>query len=709
MTFLRRGHLPDLEARPARRKPARPGPLALERSWWAAGAAVLVLLLVWSGLVVVARAPSATAIGPRSSPASPGGESARATLGTYQASSLTSPAEVSAEATLDLLRFVVPPPRDEADLVRRFKRGCGETASPPISLAPAAGVGTSRTFWVYDEPARRYFQATATLRHTSRHLAHYVEDGVAIGQGALTASAQAFEQRTYPTLARYFGELPPGTHVSIFNGKVPGVGGYFSAPDLLPRDVNPFSNELPLVYMNTGQTRPGTALYDAVLAHEVQHIIHALLHPHQDAWINEGASEVAMALVGHDMRAPVDAFLRSPDTQLNRWVESPAAAVPYYGAAYLWLEYFAQRLGGHDVLRELIATPGQGLRLFERYLARHTDAPLLEDLFRDWTIANLLNDPTLADGRYGYHDAFLTAGGRGRPRAQPQQRVESFPATSASAVAQFATRYVEFVPPPGGSASTLELAFTGSPEARLVAADPTSGRALWWGNAADAIESTLTREVDLTTVESATLRFRAWFDIERDFDYAGVAVSENGGCTWHGLAGRHTTDADPLGHNVFSHAYTGRSGGAAVWIEDEMDLTPFAGGRVLLRFFYATDQGYYGPGFAVDDIGIAAIAFFDDAEEDRGWDSRGFLRGTNALPQTWVVQVVTAGPGVAAGTEVAQLPLARLLDESGARDVEGRLAVAGFGDAVTRVVVAISPLAPATQEPSAYQLQATLR
>ena len=231
----------------------------------------------------------------------------------------------------------------------------------------------------------------------------------------------------------------------------------------------------------------------------------------------------------------------------------------------------------------------------------------------------------------------------------------------------------------------------------------TTGRAQWWSNAADEMESTLTREVDLSAVEGATLRFSAWYSTERDYDYAGVAVSTDGGCSWQTLPGQHTTDANPVGQNL-GHGLTGSSGGGpvAAWVDETMDLSPFAGRKVLLRFHYVTDQSYHGSGFAVDDVSIPEIGLADDAETDQGWEARGFLRSVNASALDWAVQVIAFADG---GTQVRQVPLSA----TSGGGLQGTLRVDGFGAAVRRVVVAMSPLVPVTLEPVDYRLEATIR
>lgn len=601
------------------------------------------------------------------------------------------PVDLSPAATRALLETVAPPPRDEAELVRRFKQACGTPAAGSVPLRRDEQVGDSRAFWVLDEPNHRFFQAQATLRYASDHLLLYVQDGQRVSDDSLAASASVFEEKTYPMLQRYFGELPEEPRITVFNGKVPGVGGYFSSSDLYPREVNPYSNERVLVLMSLDAARPGTASYDAILAHESQHFVHWIIHPQQDSWINEGASELAMALDGFDQSSMARSFLNAPETQLDGWAEQPSATLPHYGAGYLMLEYFAERLGGYEHVKDLIATPGTSTQTFENYLAAHGTLRFA-DLFRDFVIANVVNDKSLADGRYGYATI--------RQKARIQETQTAFPATSAGSVYPYAAHYVELLP--NGRKGTLVLHFEGAGDARLYGGAPHSGRAQWWGNAADEMESTLTREFDLSGVAQATLRFSTWYDIEKDYDYAGVAVSTDGGCTWQTIPGQHTTDTDPVGQNP-GHSFTGKSGGdTSTWIDESMDLTPFAGQKVLLRFYYITDQSYHGSGFAVDDIAIPEIGFFDDAEGDQGWEARGFLRTVNAATLDWAVQAVVFGQSE---TRVLQVPLAR---DAGSDALRGTLAIPQFGTGVQRVVVALSPMVPVTLEPVDYRLQATV-
>ena len=162
-------------------------------------------------------------------------------------------------------------------------------------------------------------------------------------------------------------------------------------------------------------------------------------------------------------------------------------------------------------------------------------------------------------------------------------------------------------------------------------AEPHSGQACWWSNRGDSIDSTLTRVVDLTGVASATLRFRMWLRTEEFWDYAYVAVSTDGGLRWEALEGERTSVEDTLG-NALGPGYTGATDG---WVEECIDLAPFAGQHVQLRFEYLTDDSVNGDGWCVDDVSIPELGYSDDAESDGRWTIG------NRVAQTYLVSLVT--------------------------------------------------------------------
>ena len=178
------------------------------------------------------------------------------------------------------------------------------------------------------------------------------------------------------------------------------------------------------------------------------------------------------------------------------------------------------------------------------------------------------------------------------------------------------------------------MEFRGQATTRVIAAPPLSGRSVYWSNRGD-----------LSGLSSATLEFGLWLDTEADLDYGYVMASTDGGVTWDTLEGKHTTDTNPNGTN-FGHGYTGSSAGRDGagengWLRESVDLSPYTGQQVQIRFEYITDDGYNAGGIAVDDIAIPELGFTDDAESDAGWQSAGFVRVANELPQRYFLAAVT--------------------------------------------------------------------
>jgi hypothetical protein len=77
-------------------------------------------------------------------------------------------------------------------------------------------------------------------------------------------------------------------------------------------------------------TRPGSPASDGVRAHELQHVVHSQGHPQQDSWINEGASELDLAVAGDEQTAAARGFTNPPEIQLNAWAERPSESQPSF-------------------------------------------------------------------------------------------------------------------------------------------------------------------------------------------------------------------------------------------------------------------------------------------------------------------------------------------------------------------------------------------
>jgi immune inhibitor A len=471
-----------------------------------------------------------------------------------------------------------------------------------------------------DAPSTR--TVTASVRLVTEHAYLFVEDGLEVDDSTLETIGVDFETLVYPRVTATFGkEWSPGVdadpRISIVHAGLSGAGGYFSSSDEYPQRVMPRSNEREAVYLDASfLNSPGSA-YNALLAHELQHLVHWNADNGEESWVNEGLSQVAAELVGGGTAAVGD-FLSVPDTQLTHW--PPDGGGVHYGESQLFFRYLLDRFGGRENAAALLAAPDDGIAGVNAYLRQFGSS--FEDVFADWTVANYLDE---ASGPYAHQGTDLTVA---------TATTISGSGEGDDSVHQFAADYLEVDPPAGGATFTLD----GSDQVGI--GIPPRDGPFWWSNAGDAMDSRLTREFDLTGLSSATLRFRAWFDIEHGWDYAYVAASGDGGQTWEALPGGHTTDYDPVGQ-AYGPGYTGDSGGE--WLQEEVDLRAYAGGRLLLRFEYVTDDAAHARGFAVDDIEIPQLGFADAAAADDGWQSEGFRRIEGPQAQRFVVQLVERG------------------------------------------------------------------
>lgn len=589
------------------------------------------------------------------------------------------------------LRAAELPPRDDAALARDLILSGTPVPRVVRTADPDPAPGAAERFWLSDLNGGEAREITATLGLRTANVEMWVEEGVPVDEGGLGRAAAALEERIIPANRRHFGEeWRPGVdgnpRLAVLNARFSGAAGYYSSANQYARLAHPYSNEREMFVMNVAALAPGSAAYEAVLAHEYQHMIHWHQDPNEDAWVNEGLSELAEDLAGYGApTARVAAFSRAPDLPLTHWPPSGADTALHYGASYLLVRYLYDR-HGPEAVRALAASPHNGLAGVTEAIRGAGGRGTGEDLFADWLLANALDGEDWPDARYTYPDLHVSAA------AEP---VGAYPVEIAERVHPYGADYYALSPAAGGA---LAIALDGEPTTALLPTAPPSGRRLWWSGRGDNSHTSLERTVDLTPLAPgapATLTYRLWHDLEEGWDYAYLRASTDGGATWQVLRGAHATDHNPHG-NAFGWGYTGRSGGGATpaWVEEVVDLGPYAGTEIVLRVDVVTDDAVNVAGLALDDLAIPAIGWRDDVEGgEAGWRADGFLRHDNVLAQEYLVQLVTWG------------------EEAGIRrlavgeDGRGAWRVPGWGGAVERALLVVSALTPGTEAPAPYTLR----
>ncbi|MCZ7546148.1 MAG: immune inhibitor A [Anaerolineae bacterium] len=477
-------------------------------------------------------------------------------------------------STLALLSETTLPTLDAADLAARYQ---GVTAPPRPPRLPRTALATRESFWVIDFAADSYSRVSAQLAAATPGVYLWVQEGVGVNEAEAAEIARTLDEETFPAVRAAIGdEARPGidgdAHVHVLHAF--GLGqelGYFSGLDTLAAEVYDRSNAREMIVVNADlalnilDPNPDTpadvaslneSVYYAVLARAFTRMVHFNLDPDEETWLDEGFASWGAVRAGYPDPMTAGAFWSAPGAQLTSWQAIVANA--HTDAAFLFVTYVAGRLGA-DFVRDWAAEPGNGMASLDATFRARGEAASALDLFADWAVTNAVNDPAFADGRFAYEGLPFAPG-----RAQVDAIFDAFPVSVRNAaVSPFGTQYIVVAAPPGSDGVTLDLAFEGAPVVPVLPLEPHSGRYVYWSNRGNALDATLTRAFDLSDVDSATLSFWAWHDIDPYRAYAYVAASDDGGATWKALSATTTTTMNP-NRLAVGPGFTGGSGGDAV-------------------------------------------------------------------------------------------------------------------------------------------------
>ena len=606
-----------------------------------------------------------------------------------------SPTSDQSTKVAEELAQAVPPARDNARLAAAYgsvDSGSLTTrvASPPETLVP----GTHQTFTVLDVVNNTYGEIDAELLAAGEHAYFWFETGpfgIEPDEDTLAELVTEFDE-IYDQVTTLFGQenspgidgdprlhvlhASPQTICGVSDDGLGGCGtaGFVSTYDLQPASVNPRSNEREMFVMNDQQF--GSDYYLGVLAHELRHLIEFNYDLTDTDWGKEGSAVLAAELAGlpNNGIERANQFLSNPDQQLNSWTE--LAKGPYYGQGYLFNQYLYDRLG-ERLYREYAMSPLPGFLALDSLAAAHGLDYTGESLWLDWLAALAIHDQPQAAEKYRFDlDGLQTAA---------LIAVDAGVGNLAGDVRQYAADYYEL------PESTSVVEFEGARTVSLFEGLDDVGQIFWYTQRANSSNPRLTRSLDLHGVETATLEYDVFVDIEYGYDFAYVSVSTDGGITWQPLEsdnmqGLHPAD-DPSGSAHTPRFYTGRT---QEWQHEVIDLSPFAGREIFLRFEMVTDPVLTYGGLAVDNIAVPEIGYFDESALS-GWSAEGFSLVPSTIAQPWHLQLITFPEE---GPLVQSLPV-----------VDGRALVnIEDVDNQRRPILIVAASAPMTLVPAAYEL-----
>ena len=543
------------------------------------------------------------------------------------------------QQNLENIEAAIIPVNDPYETTLKYKDIYVDPSQPAHARIDYA-IGDSREFYVLDSITDQYSTVTAHLVYSTPHLYFWVQDGIEYKEEDVKNLCETFENHIYPLDRELFGsEDTPGIdedeHLLIlYTDKMNGAAGYFSSADTYPRAIEPYSNEAEIFMLSSQSAKLDKPDYTyGILAHEFQHMVHQNMDPNESTWVNEGFSDLAVLLNGYSIGGSDWLYARNPDIQLDFWPRDEVeSSLPHYGASFLFMTYLYDRFG-EEFLRKLIADPLDGFAAIDAELAKRmdelsTEQPLnSDDVFQDWTIANLLQDTSLNDGEFGYTNLPDLSNFRVDGSIDCEKMTEN-----SYTVHQYGVDYCDV-----SCDQSLSLQFTGQQTVSVIPVDPHSGEYYFWSNKGDQSDMTLTHTFDFTNVEGPILlKYFTWYDLEADWDYVYLLVSEDGR-DWTQLKPTHCSEENFTGSNQ-GCGYNGASGG---WIQETVDLSQYAGKKITLQFEYLTDASLTGEGFVLDDMSIDSISYQTDFEkDDGGWIADGFIRILNILPQSYRVAVI---------------------------------------------------------------------
>jgi immune inhibitor A len=627
--------------------------------------------------VVVRPVPSPTAdAGPAPSPVVPGPQEA----------------ELVSGETLETLGNTDIPVNDLRELSMRLN-GIDDI---PLTLEPPAvppKVGDQKAFWVTNTDTNQKFQVTATLRYETPHLYFWIENGVRYDPRDLEELCETFENHIYPTTREFFGsEWKPGVdgddhlYILFARGLGGSVAGYFSSSDSYHPLAHPYSNGHEMFLISAeGMSLSDPFLY-GVLAHEFQHMIHWYRDRNETTWLNEGFSELAAFLNGYDQGGFDRLYTRNPDIQLNDWPNDSSSTTPHYGASFLFVVYFLGRFG-EEATQAVVNEEANGLESIDLVLEQLNSVDPLtgviigaDDVFSDWVVTSYLQDDAVSDGRYTY-SLYPSA-----PRPPATENIRRCPTgVQTRDVRQYGVDYISI-----RCQGEYTLSFEGSISTRVLPIEPYSGEYYFWSNKGDESSMTLTRQFDFSNHSGPlTLSYWTWYDLEKDYDYLYLLATTDGDF-WQIVQTPSGNSENPSG-NSYGWAYNGFSGGGPRWIQENVDISAFAGQNVQFRFEYVTDAAVHGEGFVLDDVAVPEVGYFTDFEDsDGGWEAQGFARIKNVLPQNYRLALISVGrtttvETIALGPDAAlKIPLR-------------------IGQDVEEVILVVSGTTRFTREPAPYR------
>jgi len=448
-----------------------------------------------------------------------------------------------------------------------------------------------------------------------------------------------------PTYPNYIAGFYWSTYEYYFDRNIINIDAY----DYVHRvgtPANPW-------FLNDDHARPN--LYESVIAHEYQHLIHADWFPGDETFMNEASSLFAEPLCGYELDlGQVEWFLATPDNSLNYWGEQGGKNIlADYGAAFLWSLYLTDHYGFDFIQKYVQANWALDPVTGWEYIDAPTNAidrinyllpegMTFDKVFHDWRIANLIHSNICGNDKYNYvldelraftgnmnqfipwddiqplevmevkgQDPKWTSGsaefGETLTLEDPPDAPNGWP-TGYTTLAPYSTDYFSFK----NWKNIYNFKFNGDDSA-IIPLTPYEQwtyddvNTMWWSGDL-ALENSLIATQISVPLNNPVLELNTYWDIEDYWDFGFVQVSEDG--TWdswtslNNLEGNTTMIHDPAAHPDVVANLPGLTGWSEDFVTITFDLSAYAGQDIYLGFRYVTDWNTQYGGWYIDNAVI---------------------------------------------------------------------------------------------------------
>jgi hypothetical protein len=369
-------------------------------------------------------------------------------------------------------------------------------------------------------------------------------------------------------------------------------------------------------------TRPH--LYEGVVAHEYQHLIHDDYNPEDPSFMNEACSMFAEILCGYGADwSAINSYMYTPDNSLTDWGDQGDINIlADYGQVQLWATYLNDQYGP-EFLGYFVQAGIPGVEGIEAALDYFGFRESFNDVFHDFRLANLLRTDFPGCGKYNYETIDIS-------EADPINThvISGLPVPWTKASEEFGNTFtilgydtgISTIGPYGSDYIVLDkwktlgmITFDGDDIAVYGWTMLEDGT--WWSGYGNMMDTQLISQEVYVDPESPTLTLATAYSMEYDEDYGlgwdfgFVQVSVDGGQTWTSLENEYTTYDYETNVQAIIDQLPGLTYVNPDWPDITLmtfDLSAYAGENVLIWFRYMTDQYTNWPGWYIESASVSS-------------------------------------------------------------------------------------------------------